>query len=114
MNEGELLFNAGKYNVYGTLEYVGCIAESEWHTYKAIETMIVREYNLVVIFIINLDLPVSATSIWCRKDRRFSKRVYAFVHVWYLKRVPLRYCVDSAIVNANAENCGVLGDEYYR
>lgn len=36
VNEGELPFQAGQDNVSGSLEYGGCVAESEWHTFKAI------------------------------------------------------------------------------
>lgn len=72
--------------------------------------MIGCEFGFIFVCILNIDLPKSAISVLRKKDGRFAKQVYAFVHAWYqmgshlITALNLSYSIQNQKVTFFIEN----------
>lgn len=113
--ENNLPFDAGRHHVHGTLELecAECVAEFEYHTYNAIETMIGREYHFGFVYFINFNSPISTIS------NLRQKMLLCKANLWIRPRMVS--CESSALILCKVYGARIgigefvfFWDKYYR
>lgn len=110
IDKGKFPLEFRHYDVLGLLKHPLQILQSEGLADEAKKALIRRESGFISIFLGHLYLPISTVRLPCRKYRCIANSVDAFVHAWYLVRIPNLHWVERALIDAKAKSSILLKD----
>lgn len=80
-DKNKLQFNAGEADVYGALKRFRLIVVSKSYLDESVKFMERANGCLVLVVILDLDMPVSNVSVKCEENGCFTERFYIFIHM---------------------------------